>query len=123
MPAFSVSRPWSKADTFDTGDPSTSDDAKRLLQQVEDRLKGQSLVPQPNSSMNAQSIKGGYSLVTAKRRVGQGIFRVRVADAYHMRCAITGERTFPVLQAATLHTGNPWLAAIWCRGLTTRVWS
>jgi putative restriction endonuclease len=33
-------------------------------------------------------------------RLGQGSFRVLVTDAYHRRCAITGERTLPVLEAA-----------------------
>jgi len=33
-------------------------------------------------------------------RLGQGGFRVRVTDAYSKRCAVTGERTLPVLEAA-----------------------
>ena len=33
-------------------------------------------------------------------RLGQGAFRVEVLDAYRRRCAITGERTLPVLDAA-----------------------
>jgi len=33
-------------------------------------------------------------------RLGQGTFRVIVTDAYERRCAITGERTLPVLEAA-----------------------
>jgi len=33
-------------------------------------------------------------------REGQGSFRVRVLDAYARRCAITGERALPVLDAA-----------------------
>jgi putative restriction endonuclease len=33
-------------------------------------------------------------------RLGQGAFRVLVTDAYSRRCAITGEKTLPVLQAA-----------------------
>lgn len=33
-------------------------------------------------------------------RLGQGAFRVLVTDAYHRRCAVTGERTLPALQAA-----------------------
>ena len=33
-------------------------------------------------------------------RLGQGAFRVLVTDAYQRRCAITGERTLPVLEAA-----------------------
>lgn len=33
-------------------------------------------------------------------RLGQGSFRVLVTDAYGRRCAITSERTLPVLEAA-----------------------
>lgn len=33
-------------------------------------------------------------------REGQGTFRLRLLDAYGKRCAITGERTIPVLHAA-----------------------
>lgn len=33
-------------------------------------------------------------------RLGQGAFRVVVTDAYDRRCAITGEKVLPVLQAA-----------------------
>jgi putative restriction endonuclease len=33
-------------------------------------------------------------------RLGQGSFRVLVTDAYQRRCALTGERTLPVLEAA-----------------------
>ncbi len=35
-----------------------------------------------------------------RSRIGQGAFRVMVTDAYHRRCAITGEKTLPVLEAA-----------------------
>jgi putative restriction endonuclease len=35
-----------------------------------------------------------------RARLGQGAFRVLVTDAYSRRCAITGERTLPVLEAA-----------------------
>jgi putative restriction endonuclease len=35
-----------------------------------------------------------------KPRLGQGGFRVSVLDEYQRRCAITGERTVPVLEAA-----------------------
>ena len=35
-----------------------------------------------------------------KGRLGQGAFRILVTDAYERRCAITGERTLPVLEAA-----------------------
>jgi len=38
--------------------------------------------------------------VIVKPRLGQGSFRVVVTDAYNRRCAITKERTLPVLEAA-----------------------
>ena len=41
---------------------------------------------------------GAPTLVTP--RLGQGSFRVIVTDAYARRCAVTGERTLPVLEAA-----------------------
>ena len=34
------------------------------------------------------------------QREGQGSFHVRVLDAYHRRCAVTGERALPTLDAA-----------------------
>jgi putative restriction endonuclease len=39
------------------------------------------------------------SPVTIRPRLGQGAFRVEVTDAYARRCAITGERTLPALEA------------------------
>ena len=33
-------------------------------------------------------------------RIGQGTFKVMVTEAYHRRCAITGEKTLPALEAA-----------------------
>ena len=41
-----------------------------------------------------------YSESMTKHRIGQGAFRISVTDAYQRRCAITGEKTLPVLQAA-----------------------
>jgi putative restriction endonuclease len=38
--------------------------------------------------------------VLVRPRLGQGTFRVLVTDNYERRCAVTGERTLPVLQAA-----------------------
>lgn len=41
-----------------------------------------------------------YSLLLTKHRLGQGGFRISVMDAYKRRCAVTGEKTLPVLEAA-----------------------
>ena len=38
--------------------------------------------------------------ILGKVRIGQGAFRLSVLDAYNKRCAITGEKTLPVLEAA-----------------------
>ena len=38
--------------------------------------------------------------VLIRPRLGQGAFRVMVTDVYQRRCAITGERVLPVLEAA-----------------------
>lgn len=35
-----------------------------------------------------------------KHRLGQGGFRIGVVEAYQRRCAITGEKTLPVMEAA-----------------------
>lgn len=37
---------------------------------------------------------------TSRPRLGQGAFRVMVTDTYERRCAVTGEKALPVLQAA-----------------------
>lgn len=38
--------------------------------------------------------------VLVKIRIGQGAFRIMVTEAYERRCAISGEKTLPVLEAA-----------------------
>lgn len=40
------------------------------------------------------------NVARARSRLGQGAFRVMVTDAYQRRCAVTGEKTLPVLEAA-----------------------
>ncbi|MFG5120488.1 HNH endonuclease [Methylorubrum sp. POS3] len=38
--------------------------------------------------------------VLVRPRLGQGAFRLTVTDSYERRCAVTGERTLPILDAA-----------------------
>ncbi len=47
-----------------------------------------------------EEISPQYSHLMTKVRLGQGAFRVLVTESYNRRCAITGERTLPVLEAA-----------------------
>jgi putative restriction endonuclease len=41
-----------------------------------------------------------YNQYLMNVRIGQGAFRILVTDAYSRRCAISGEKTLPVLEAA-----------------------
>lgn len=41
-----------------------------------------------------------YRQVASKVRIGQGAFRLMVTEAYERACAITGDHTLPVLEAA-----------------------
>lgn len=52
------------------------------------------------SRMLTESQQMQYGIGLAKYRLGQGTFRIMVADSYLRRCAISGERTLPVLDAA-----------------------
>ena len=73
---------------------------RSLYQQVEERLKrSQCHYSDPNViyEPNGNRYGSGY---TAFPRLGQGAFRVMVTEAYHRRCAISGEKTLPVLEAA-----------------------
>jgi putative restriction endonuclease len=71
-------------------DTSTSEGAQ-LYDAVVRRLQSQ---------YNSSSAAERYTESITKHRIGQGAFRVAVTDAYHRRCAVSGEKTLPVLQAA-----------------------
>lgn len=70
---------------------------QRIWQQVEERIgdlrqrEGELEPEEPDVSY------GGLS--TIRYRVGQGAFRIMVTEVYNRRCAITGEKTLPVLEA------------------------
>lgn len=85
---------WSKnivsGKGYDTGDAV----GNALWSQVQERLllhKDQIPIPEGEPQYGKEYL--------TKARIGQGAFRVLVTDAYHRRCAITGERTLPVLEA------------------------
>ena len=66
-------------------------DGMRLFQEVQERLR---------SPIDLGGQSNRYGEYITKHRLGQGAFRVVVTDAYQRRCAITGEKTLPVLEAA-----------------------
>lgn len=78
--------------TFDT---STAEGAA-LWSEVQQRISGHWL-----ETAEAPSSHPRYGPARLYRpRWGQGTFRVMVTDAYERRCAISGEKTLPVLEAA-----------------------
>jgi putative restriction endonuclease len=77
--------------TFDT----EAADGLRLWNAVSERL----YVGSGNAAGAAAPPRFGAEYLT-QARLGQGAFRVLVTEAYDRRCAITGERTLPVLEAA-----------------------
>jgi putative restriction endonuclease len=88
-------RTWSanivRGKTFDTTDREGQD----LWLEVMSRLDPQVLP----LAQEAEAARYGTPFLT-HARLGQGSFRVLVTDAYERRCAVSGERTLPVLEAA-----------------------
>lgn len=87
--------------TMDT----TREADRQLWEQVQERvarIRPQQLpaldVQQPIMERPEQARYGETFLTRA--RLGQGSFRLVVTEAYARRCAMTGEKTLPVLQAA-----------------------
>ena len=42
--------------------------------------------------------------VLMRQRLGQGAFRLAITDGYGRRCAVSGEKTLPILDAAHIHS-------------------
>jgi putative restriction endonuclease len=76
--------------TFDT----QSTDGIALWNAVKERLRTGTASP---NAVEAPRFGREY---LRRARLGQGAFRVLVTEAYDRRCAISGERTLPVLEAA-----------------------
>jgi putative restriction endonuclease len=77
---------------YDTEDA----DGARLWSAVMERIGLSSTVP------SAAERYGAPTLV--RSRLGQGAFRVLVTDAYDRRCAVSGEKTLPILDAAHIRS-------------------
>lgn len=72
-----------------------------LRDQVLQRVSHITGVPTTGAGQHALGREGRYGKeYLVAPRVGQGGFRLLVTEAYHRRCAITGEKTLPVLDAA-----------------------
>ncbi|MFY9322682.1 MAG: HNH endonuclease [Syntrophomonadaceae bacterium] len=73
---------------------------RRLWNYVQERLHKYSYeTSEPAVISEDEGVRYGAEQIV-KPRLGQGAFRVLVTEAYQRRCAITGEKTLPVLHAA-----------------------
>jgi putative restriction endonuclease len=72
----------------------------RLWKDVSERLKRLRVRDLGPATIAAQEGARYGNPVLVTPRLGQGSFRVLVTDAYQYRCAMTSERTLPVLEAA-----------------------
>ncbi|HUL00847.1 MAG TPA: HNH endonuclease [Nitrospirota bacterium] len=68
-----------------------------LWRQVRERLDRDNIVPTEQIGEEQNRYGAPFQYYP---RIGQDIFRVMVTEAYGRRCAISGEKTLPVLQAA-----------------------
>ena len=75
-----------------------------LWEAVAERMKKfQSTSLEPGTAAMAAIDSNGFGKPQiVMPRLGQGLFRVLLTDVYEKRCAISGERTLPVLEAAHL---------------------
>lgn len=69
-----------------------------LFEEVQKRLEWQHLTISAEEKSQSEYRYGKEQMI--KPRIGQGAFKVLITDAYRRRCAITGEKTLPVLEAA-----------------------
>jgi putative restriction endonuclease len=71
-----------------------------LWNQVQERISGCIGKSSKNIIAEPEPAERYGAPVLMKPRLGQGAFRVVVTDAYRRKCALTGESTLPVLEAA-----------------------
>lgn len=78
----------------------TNPDEAHLWNQIQERLDGRAISGSMHLATEPEPPERYGAPVLVKPRLGQGAFRVLVTDAYRRRCALTGESTLPVLDAA-----------------------
>ena len=80
------------------GYPTDDPEGLRLWRAVQERLEATPVPPQPVTGDRFGAP------VAMRRRLGQGAFRMAVTDGYGRRCAVSGERTLPILDAAHIRS-------------------
>src|SRR5439155_9699074 len=71
-----------------------------LWREVSARLERAKVTTLGPATIAAKAVARFGSPTVVTPRLGQGSFRLLVTDAYRYRCAMTSERTLPVLEAA-----------------------
>jgi putative restriction endonuclease len=71
----------------------------RLWARVQERFAQKGLTDEASQVVAEEQARYGDEFMM-RARLGQGAFRVLVTEAYTRRCAISAERTLPVLEAA-----------------------
>ncbi|HAL82667.1 MAG TPA: restriction endonuclease [Mucilaginibacter sp.] len=93
---------WSKSivqgKTYSTDD-NIGEDLWRMVERTLDKYMFEEVANTNQLMLNEPELRYGNPILQ-KVRLGQGAFRVLVTDAYTRRCAISGEKTLPVLEAA-----------------------
>lgn len=85
---------WQRNIVTGKGYSFAASEGQDLLRQIQERLS------EPAQTMVASPPPRYGEPILVHPRLGQGSFRVMVTDAYRRRCAVTGERVLPVLEAA-----------------------
>jgi putative restriction endonuclease len=71
-----------------------------LFLELEERLSSRATTSTQMAVTEGVAARMFSDPVLARRRLGQGGFRILVTDTYDRQCAVTSEHTLPVLQAA-----------------------
>ena len=84
---------WRSNTVAGRGQDLTRDEGARIWRELMDRLHAKRV-----GESDAAARYGASQMI--RPRLGQGAFRVLVTDSYDRRCALSGERTLVVLEAA-----------------------
>lgn len=95
---------WSKSIVQGKGYDDDSPEGATLWRKIEQLLNKYQLFDRPEDT-KSQLVREEPETEYARQylmkvRLGQGAFRVQLTDAYNRRCAISGEKTLPALEAA-----------------------
>ncbi|NNU36052.1 HNH endonuclease [Rhizobium sophorae] len=94
-----VPESWSPNIVTGKGFNAEEGDGQYLWSAVTDRLNS---VPEIRNTEPVMAERFGNPTLI-KPRLGQGAFRLTITDNYERRCAVSGEKTLPILDAAHIH--------------------